>query len=95
MGFIVLIILEVKPEKVEDFKSRLLEAAATYRKDPETVDWTVQQDLENANKFVLIEKYEKESSLTDIHRKNPIYQETMDFIVTSIVGSIEKHFIHT
>ncbi|WWC72957.1 uncharacterized protein I206_106921 [Kwoniella pini CBS 10737] len=94
MGFIVVLFLEFPADKVDDIKSKLLNAAAIYRKDPETVEWNVQQDLTDSKKITLVEKYERESSLTDIHRKNPIYQETIDLITSNVSKPIEKHFIH-
>ncbi|WWC63879.1 uncharacterized protein I303_106484 [Kwoniella dejecticola CBS 10117] len=95
MGFIVVLFLEFPTDKVDSIKSKLLHAAAIYRKDPETVEWNVQQDLTDPKKITLVEKYERESSLTEIHRKNAIYQETIDLITSNVSKPIEKHFIHT
>ncbi|WVW79528.1 hypothetical protein I302_101497 [Kwoniella bestiolae CBS 10118] len=95
MGFIVVLFLQFGADKVDEIKSKLLDAAAIYRKDPETLEWNVQQDLTDHTKITLVEKYERESSLTEIHRKNPIYQETIDLITSNVTSPIEKHFIHT
>lgn len=42
--------------------AKLREAAAVYKKTPETIDWLVHQDVHDAKKFVIVERFEQESS---------------------------------
>ncbi|GAA6059471.1 hypothetical protein JCM10212_005410 [Sporobolomyces blumeae] len=63
---------QVKPEHVEDMKNKLVEAAAIYSKDKETIQWLVHQDTKDETKFVIVERFEHESS-QKYHLENPYW----------------------
>ena len=42
--------------------AKLREAAAIYKQDRETIDWLVHQDVHDARKFAIVERFEHESS---------------------------------
>jgi quinol monooxygenase YgiN len=48
------------PESVSRIKAKLIEAARIYRKDKETVDWLVMQDVHNPRAFTIVERFENE-----------------------------------
>ena len=50
-----------EPGSVEKIKAKLIEAARVYRKDKETVDWIVMQDVHDPKAFSIVERFEKES----------------------------------
>lgn len=50
-----------KPESIERLKAKLVEAARVYRKDKETVDWLVMQDVHDPRAFTIVERFENES----------------------------------
>ncbi|KAK5085872.1 hypothetical protein LTS08_006544 [Lithohypha guttulata] len=69
--------LEAKDDdSIEKIKRKLIEAARVYRKDKETVDWFVMQDVNNPRKFSIVERFEHESS-QKYHLENP-YWKTFD-----------------
>lgn len=69
--------LEAKDDdSIEKIKRKLIEAARVYRKDKETVDWLVMQDMHNPRKFSIVERFEQESS-QKYHLENP-YWKTFD-----------------
>ena len=49
-----------KPDSIPRLKEKLIEAAEVYRKDRETVDWLVMQDVKDARAFTIVERFEKE-----------------------------------
>lgn len=49
------------PESIEKIKLKLIEAARVYRKDKETVDWFVMQDVHDPRAFTVVERFEQES----------------------------------
>ena len=49
------------PDSIDRIKAKLIEAARVYRKDKETVDWIVMQDVHDPRAFTIVERYEKES----------------------------------
>jgi quinol monooxygenase YgiN len=53
---------EVKPGCEEKMVAKLQEASAIYKKDKETIDWLVHQDVKDPKKFVIVERFEQESS---------------------------------
>ncbi|PWN23763.1 hypothetical protein BCV69DRAFT_296079 [Microstroma glucosiphilum] len=63
---------EVKPGCEEKMKAKLIEAAAIYKKDRETIDWLVHQDTSNPLKFSIVERFEHESS-QKYHLENPYW----------------------
>ncbi|GAA5884479.1 hypothetical protein JCM16303_005100 [Sporobolomyces ruberrimus] len=67
---------QVKPEHVQDMVNKLKEAAEIYRKDKETIDWLVHQDVNDPTKFAIVERFEHESS-QKYHLENP-YWATFD-----------------
>jgi hypothetical protein len=48
------------PESVSRIKAKLIEAARIYRKDKETVDWLVMQDVHDPRAFTIVERFENE-----------------------------------
>ncbi|WVW79513.1 hypothetical protein I302_101482 [Kwoniella bestiolae CBS 10118] len=94
MVYIVVVFVEVKPESIEAVKKRLSEAAKIYEKDPETLEWSLRQDVSNPQRFTIIERYERESSLTEIHKKNPIFPETVAWLREQVTKPNEPHFIN-
>jgi hypothetical protein len=49
------------PESIVRLKAKLVEAARIYRKDRETADWLVMQDVHDARSFTIVERFENES----------------------------------
>lgn len=49
-----------KPDSIERIKAKLIEAARVYRKDKETVDWLVMQDVHDPRAFTIVERFENE-----------------------------------
>lgn len=49
-----------KPESIQLLKAKLVEAAGIYRKDRETVDWIVMQDVKDPKAFTIVERFERE-----------------------------------
>lgn len=49
-----------KPDSIERIKAKLIEAARIYRKDKETVDWIVMQDVHDPRAFSIVERFESE-----------------------------------
>lgn len=50
-----------KPESIDRLKAKLIEASRIYRKDRETVDWIVMQDVHDPRSFTIVERFEQES----------------------------------
>ena len=50
-----------KPNSIDRIKAKLIEAARVYRKDKETVDWIVMQDVHDPRAFTIVERFEQES----------------------------------
>lgn len=48
-------------ESITKLKAKLIEAARVYRKDRETVDWLVMQDVHDPRSFSIVERFENES----------------------------------
>ena len=51
----------VSDELLRRIKAKLIEAARVYRKDKETVDWIVMQDVHDPRAFTIVERFEQES----------------------------------
>jgi hypothetical protein len=49
-----------KPDSIARIKAKLIEAARIYRKDKETVDWIVMQDVHDPRAFTIVERFENE-----------------------------------
>lgn len=49
------------PESIVRLKAKLVEAARVYRKDRETADWLVMQDVHDPRSFTIVERFENES----------------------------------
>ena len=45
---------------ISKVKNKLIEASRVYRKDKETVDWIVMQDVHDPRKFSIVERFENE-----------------------------------
>jgi len=52
--------------------AKLREAREVYEKDSETIHWFVMQDVKDATKFTIVERFEKESSQEE-HLSNPYW----------------------
>ena len=53
-----------EPSAIEKVKTKLIEAAQIYRKDKETIQWEVMQDVSDPRAFTVVERYEQESVST-------------------------------
>jgi hypothetical protein len=51
------------PDSISRIKAKLVEAARIYRKDKETVDWIVMQDVHDPRAFTIVERFENEGVL--------------------------------
>jgi len=49
------------PDSIARIKAKLIEAARVYRKDKETLDWLVMQDVHDPRAFTIVERFENES----------------------------------
>lgn len=49
-----------QPDSIDRIKAKLIEAARVYRKDKETVDWIVMQDVHDPRAFTIVERFENE-----------------------------------
>ena len=49
------------PESIPRLKAKLVEAARIYRKDRETIDWLVMQDVHDPRAFTIVERFENEA----------------------------------
>jgi len=49
------------PDSIPRIKAKLIEAARIYRKDKETIDWLVMQDVHDPRAFTIVERFENES----------------------------------
>jgi RIO-like serine/threonine protein kinase len=52
------------PDSIPRIKAKLIEAARIYRKDKETIDWLVMQDVHDSKAFTIVERFENESVST-------------------------------
>lgn len=50
-----------KADSIERIKAKLIEAARIYRKDKETIDWLVMQDVHDPRAFSIVERFENEA----------------------------------
>jgi len=50
-----------QPDSIPRIKAKLIEAARVYRKDKETIDWLVMQDVHDPRAFTIVERFENES----------------------------------
>lgn len=48
------------PDSIDRIKAKLVEAARIYRKDKETIDWLVMQDVHDPRAFTIVERFENE-----------------------------------
>ncbi|CZT08817.1 uncharacterized protein RAG0_13782 [Rhynchosporium agropyri] len=69
-----------KPDSIERIKAKLIEAARIYRKDKETVDWLVMQDVHDPRAFTIVERFENESS-QKYHLENPYWQTFDPYVI--------------
>lgn len=49
------------PQSIPRLKAKLIEAARIYRKDRETIDWLVIQDVNDPRAFTIVERFENEA----------------------------------
>ncbi len=63
MVYTIVAHLYTKPDatSIEKVKNKLVEAAQIYRKDKETIQWEVMQDVTDPRAFTVVERYERES----------------------------------
>ncbi|PMD56356.1 uncharacterized protein K444DRAFT_616179 [Hyaloscypha bicolor E] len=71
------------PDSIARIKTKLIEAARIYRKDKETIDWLVMQDVHDPRAFTIVERFENESS-QKYHLENP-YWKTFDPYVVPLL----------
>ncbi|RFU32701.1 hypothetical protein B7463_g3680, partial [Scytalidium lignicola] len=71
------------PESIPRIKAKLVEAARIYRKDKETLDWLVMQDVHDPRAFTIVERFENEGS-QKYHLENP-YWKTFDPYVVPLL----------
>ena len=74
------------PDAIPRIKAKLIEAARVYRKDKETVDWIVMQDVHDSRAFTIVERFENEAVFAPpphhfffvlfLARPAPLYRET-------------------
>ena len=50
-----------KADSIDRIKAKLIEAARIYRKDKETIDWLVMQDVHDPRAFTIVERFANES----------------------------------
>ncbi|WRT69207.1 uncharacterized protein IL334_006191 [Kwoniella shivajii] len=93
MVYMVIVFVEAKVESIEAVKSRMTEAGKIYEKDPGTIEFSLQQDVSNPQKFILVERYDKQSSHAD-HKQNPIFEETMKWLKENVTKPNEPHHIN-
>ncbi|KAJ9104479.1 hypothetical protein QFC21_001975 [Naganishia friedmannii] len=79
-----MLIFTPKQDCVQKLKDKLVEAAAVYKNDRETLDWYVMQDPKDETKFAIVERYEQESS-QQYHLNNP-YWKTFDPYVLPLLA---------
>ncbi|KAI9873809.1 MAG: hypothetical protein M1830_010588 [Pleopsidium flavum] len=75
--------LYTKPDatSIDKVKNKLIEAAQIYRKDKETIQWEVMQDVSDPRAFTVVERYEKESVCPDwYHVENPYWKTFNPFV---------------
>lgn len=68
------------PQSPEKIRRKLIEAARVYRKDRETVDWLVMQDVSDPRKFTIVERFETEAS-QKYHLENPYWKGFDPYVV--------------
>lgn len=68
--FIVTVIFNVKPEKVEEFLTALAEAAIQTRREQCNVRYEISVDEENSERIILSEAYVDRTAF-EIHRSSP------------------------
>ncbi|KAI1008123.1 hypothetical protein K3495_g113 [Podosphaera aphanis] len=68
------------PDSIPRIKAKLIEAARVYRKDKETIDWFVMQDVNDPRAFTIVERFEKESS-QKYHLENPYWKTFNPYVV--------------
>ncbi|TVY73565.1 hypothetical protein LSUE1_G005277 [Lachnellula suecica] len=80
-----------KPESIDRIKAKLIEAARIYRKDKETLDWLVMQDVHDPRAFTIVERFENEGTYQTrppqsqkYHLDNP-YWKTFDPYVVPLL----------
>lgn len=56
---------------ISKVKNKLIEASRVYRKDKETVDWHVMQDVHDERKFTIVERFAQESVRMEIRSHAP------------------------
>ena len=49
-----------KADSIDRIKAKLIEAARIYRKDKETIDWLVMQDVHDPRAFTIVERFASE-----------------------------------
>jgi hypothetical protein len=65
------------PESIPRIKAKLIEAARIYRKDRETVDWFVMQDVHDPRAFTIVERFENEGVFDPISSFKVITHEAL------------------
>ncbi|TNY18274.1 hypothetical protein DMC30DRAFT_448982 [Rhodotorula diobovata] len=79
---------QVKKEHVDDMAAKLREARKVYEQDSETLHWFVMQDVHDATKFTIVERFVKESSQEE-HLSNPYWATFNPTVEPWLVKPIE------
>ena len=72
--FIVHVFVDVKPDRIEDFKSASIENALNSLKEPGIARFDVIQQLDDPSRFVLVEVYRTVNDPAR-HKETPHYQK--------------------
>ena len=85
---VLVVNLEIKPERLEEFERAIKIDAAGSRYEKECYRFDVLRDPENKHKFVFYEAYKDDAAL-DFHKAAPHYQDWDKFYVTEGCKSLE------
>ena len=76
------------PDSIPLLKAKLIEAAKVYRKDKETIDWFVMQDVNDPRAFTIVERFEQESS-QKYHLENPYWKTFDPYVIPLLSGKMD------
>ncbi|GAA6008275.1 putative quinol monooxygenase [Rhodotorula paludigena] len=79
---------QVKPDCVDKMVAELRKARSIYEQDEGTIHWFVMQDVHDATKFSIVERFEREDS-QEVHLSNPYWKEFNPTVEPWLVKPIE------
>ncbi|KAM0753233.1 hypothetical protein T439DRAFT_323870 [Meredithblackwellia eburnea MCA 4105] len=89
MVYTIIVHLKAKDlESADKIASKLVEAAAVYRKDKEQLAWMVHRDPKDPLKFAIVERFENEAS-QKYHLENPYWKTFDPFVVPLLDGPMD------